>query len=68
MPKASEQGEVDVAIIGGGPCGMGAAWRATTMQEAGATLTYTLIESGAELGGSSLSVRTPEGFVFDYGG
>jgi protoporphyrinogen oxidase len=64
----TELSSVDIAIIGGGPCGLGAAWRATSMQEAGAALTYTLIESSEELGGSSLSVTTPEGFVFDYGG
>ncbi|WP_162244368.1 protoporphyrinogen/coproporphyrinogen oxidase [Sphingomonas sp. Leaf339] len=58
---------VDVAIISGGPCGLGAAWRLEQSATVSGAPSYLLVEKG-ELGGSSRSVTTPEGFVFDFGG
>ena len=54
-----------IVIIGGGPTGMGAAWRLDALNRGGAALPFVLVEQQQALGGSSESVTTPEGFVFD---
>ena len=59
---------VDVAILGAGPCGLGAAWRIERLQSAGHNISYAVIDKDAISGGSASSVTTPEGFTFDFGG
>lgn len=63
MPQRS----VDVAIVGSGPCGLGAAWRIEALRSEGASTNYVVIDDKASPGGSAASVTTPEGFTFDYG-
>lgn len=60
----------DTAIIGAGPCGLGAAWRIDQWNTGHpeARHSYLLIDARDEPGGWAGSVSTPEGFVFDYGG
>ena len=58
---------VDVAILGSGPCGLGAAWR-LSQQAPEARPTFVIVDRNASPGGSAASFTTPEGFVFDYGG
>jgi protoporphyrinogen oxidase len=60
---------VDVAILGGGPCGLGAALRLETHRtRTGSARSYVLIDAHKELGGWASSVVTAEGFTFDFGG
>jgi protoporphyrinogen oxidase len=60
--------KVDVAILGSGPCGLGAAWQIERLRSAGHRISYTVIDKEGEPGGSASSVTTPEGFTFDFGG
>jgi protoporphyrinogen oxidase len=58
---------VDVAILGSGPCGLGAAWRLSqNCSESRAT--FVIVDRNMQPGGSASSFTTAEGFVFDYGG
>jgi protoporphyrinogen oxidase len=61
------QRSVDVAIVGSGPCGLGAAWRIEALRSQGDVTNYLVIDEKASPGGSASSVTTPEGFTFDYG-
>ena len=63
MPDRS----VDVAIIGSGPCGLGAAWRIEALRAAGDTTSYVVIDENRSPGGNASSATTDEGFTFDYG-
>ncbi|VBB42053.1 putative flavin-containing amine oxidoreductase family protein [uncultured Desulfatiglans sp.] len=53
-----------VIILGGGPCGLGAAWR---LHELGHT-DWVLYEGGRNWGGLAGSEQDHEGFWWDYGG
>jgi protoporphyrinogen oxidase len=67
LPESGDVRSVDVAILGSGPCGLGAAWRLS--QGAGASrASFVIVDRNASPGGSAASFTTPEGFVFDYGG
>jgi protoporphyrinogen oxidase len=59
---------VDLAILGSGPCGLGAAWQIERLQAAGHDISYAVIDRNSAPGGSASSVTTPEGFTFDFGG
>lgn len=58
---------VDVAIVGSGPCGLGAAWRIESLRAQGDATRYLLIDEKSAAGGSASSMTTAEGFTFDYG-
>jgi protoporphyrinogen oxidase len=58
---------VDVAIIGSGPCGLGAAWRIEALRAEGVGANYIVIDENASPGGSASSATTAEGFTFDFG-
>ena len=61
--------KTDVLIVGAGPCGLGAATRLEGLRaEADRVPSYLLVDAGTGPGGCAASVRTPEGFTFDYGG
>lgn len=66
----SEVMPVDTAIIGAGPCGLGAAWRIEEWNRRHQEIKcpYLIIDANEKAGGWASSVVTPEGFVFDYGG
>jgi protoporphyrinogen oxidase len=53
-----------ILIIGGGPCGLGAAWR---LHELGYE-NYTLLEAGASVGGLASTIHDDNGFFWDIGG
>jgi len=53
-----------VGILGGGPCGLGAAWR---LNEVGHT-DWFLLEKEDQWGGLSASFRDPKGYTWDIGG
>ena len=53
-----------VSILGGGPCGLGAAWR---LNEIGQT-NWFLFEKEAQWGGLSTSFRDAKGYTWDVGG
>ena len=55
--------EVSVLIAGGGIAGLSAAYH---LGELGFD-DYLVLEAAAEIGGTSRSLRTDDGFVFDYG-
>ncbi|HTZ44426.1 MAG TPA: FAD-dependent oxidoreductase [Jatrophihabitans sp.] len=55
--------EIDVLVVGAGPTGLGAAWRAA---ERG--LDHLVVEAGAGPGGMAASVTDPAGFTWDLGG
>ena len=58
-----------IAIIGGGPCGLGAAFRLEELIRLGhPNLTWTLIDSSPNAGGLASSVVDPQGFTWDMGG
>jgi protoporphyrinogen oxidase len=62
---------VEVAILGAGPTGIGAAWRLSqglTASQATGTLPFLLLDESTVPGGRAASFTTPEGFTFDYGG
>src|SRR5579863_8158234 len=59
----------DLAIIGAGPTGLGAAWRImTSAAESSDRPSFLVIDERPRPGGNAASHRTPEGFTFDYGG
>jgi protoporphyrinogen oxidase len=53
-----------LAIIGGGPTGLGAAWRLTELDEHN----WLLLEATNEPGGLAGSIRDEKGFFWDKGG
>lgn len=53
-----------IVILGGGPAGLGAAWR---LDEIGHD-DYAVFEARDRWGGLSASCTDPEGFVWDFGG
>lgn len=67
---------VEVAILGAGPTGIGAAWRLSQRlcshgngaAKANGALPFLLLDESPTPGGRAASVTTPEGFTFDYGG
>lgn len=61
---------VHTAIIGSGPCGLGAAWRLEELARLGLpnAADWTLIESAPASGGLACSVVDPAGFTWDMGG
>ena len=56
-------GSPEVAVVGAGPTGLGAAWR---LEELGQT-SWRLHEASAGPGGLAASVVDPQGFTWDYG-
>jgi protoporphyrinogen oxidase len=63
--------DTHIVIIGGGPCGLGAAWRLHELEQCGllgAGIKWTLVEAGCEPGGLASSVVDEEGFTWDLGG
>ena len=54
-----------VAIIGGGPCGLGAAWRLDELFRSGVPKAddWMLLEAEAEAGGLAASVVDTQGFT-----
>jgi protoporphyrinogen oxidase len=62
---------VDILIIGGGPTGLGAAWRLAELARSGrapADLSWHLVEAEARPGGLARSITDDSGFVWDFGG
>ena len=57
--------DTDVLIVGGGPCGLGAAWRFST-QNSGKSPSFLLFDNHDRPGGWARSVRK-DGFTFDFG-
>ena len=58
-----------IVIIGGGPCGLGAAFRLEELRRLGhSNLTWTLVDQSPSAGGLATSVRDPQGFLWDMGG
>jgi len=55
---------MQILILGGGPCGLGAAWR---LMEQGHT-DWQICEQHGDWGGLSTSFQDPEGFWWDIGG
>ena len=53
-----------VIIIGGGPCGLGAAWRLNELDH----VNWQLYEKSDTWGGLAASYKDPEGFWWDFGG
>ena len=58
-----EKIDVDVLIIGGGPCGLGAAHRLQSESR-----DWCLLEAASIFGGLSASFLDEQGFTWDYGG
>lgn len=75
MPGGNET-HVKVAILGAGPTGIGAAWRLSQHSSSNNNRDsglcepqpYLLIDESTVPGGRAASIRTAEGFTFDYGG
>ncbi|GAC1348789.1 MAG: FAD-dependent oxidoreductase [Vulcanimicrobiaceae bacterium] len=68
MSSASGQCRtVGVAIIGSGPCGLGAAWRLSE-RSPDARPSFVVVDRNVRAGGSASSFTTTEGFTFDLGG
>jgi len=66
---------VGIAILGAGPTGIGAAWRLSkysasndNRESAGQFQPFLLIDESTVPGGRAASIKTAEGFTFDYGG
>ena len=61
--------EVEIAIIGSGPCGLGAAWKIEALRKHSdfRSLNYVVLDRNSRVGGWASSISTPEGFTFDYG-
>lgn len=59
--------KADVMIVGGGPCGMGAAWRCSSAASWGNSPSFLLFDNHNRPGGWARSV-TKHGFTFDFGG
>ncbi|CAM4747320.1 unnamed protein product [Rotaria magnacalcarata] len=58
-----------IVIIGGGPCGLGAAWRAEEIRRQGNTnVDWTVAEQSLEAGGLARTVVDDKGFLWDMGG
>ena len=53
-----------IVILGGGPCGLGAAWRLSELGHDD----WVLFEKSGHWGGLSASYQDPEGFWWDFGG
>lgn len=53
-----------IIILGGGPCGLGAAWRLNELGQKN----WGLYEKNDHWGGLSASFQDPEGFCWDIGG
>lgn len=53
-----------IVILGGGPCGLGAAWRLNELGHKG----WLLFEASDHWGGLATSFRDREGFLWDLGG
>jgi protoporphyrinogen oxidase len=62
--RSGDAGEAKVLIIGGGPTGLGAAWR---LHELGYQ-SWELIDAGDRAGGLASSVIDDKGFTWDLGG
>jgi protoporphyrinogen oxidase len=63
--------DIHIVIIGGGPCGLGAAWRLHELEQCGllgTDIKWTLVDAGSEPGGLASSVVDEEGFTWDLGG
>ena len=54
---------VNTLIVGGGPTGLGAAYRLTQLKEDD----WVLVDADKQPGGLAGSFKTPEGFRFDHG-
>src|SRR5688572_11277224 len=67
---AAPEVSVDVAVIGAGPTGLGAAWRLEELRAAGVDsgTSWMLIEAGAGAGGLASSAVDEHGFRWDLGG
>ena len=59
--------KVDVMIVGGGPCGLGAAWRFSSTVSSSGSRSFLLFDNHNRPGGWARSV-TKQGFTFDFGG
>lgn len=63
-----------VVIIGGGPCGLGAAWRLNELNhnvqkgQPGAPTDWCLVDMAADAGGLARSFVDEKGFTWDVGG
>lgn len=55
--------DVETLIIGGGPTGLGAAYRLSQLEKND----WVLVDADKQPGGLAGSFRTPEGFRFDHG-
>jgi len=55
--------DVETLIIGGGPTGLGAAYRLTQLKQDD----WVLVDADKQPGGLAGSFKTPEGFRFDHG-
>jgi len=55
--------DVETLIIGGGPTGLGAAYRLSQLEKDD----WVLVDADKQPGGLAGSFRTPEGFRFDHG-
>ncbi len=58
---------VDILIVGGGPSGLGAAWRLTTADSSGKKPSFLLFDNHNRPGGWARS-SIKDGFTFDFGG
>ncbi len=59
--------DVNMLIVGAGPCGLGAALEMLESGPGGAN-DFLIVDSGKQAGGWATSVCTGEGFTFDFGG
>ncbi len=72
--SSEKETRVDIAILGAGPTGIGAAWRLSQKPSSIDSATerdrrsFLLIDQSTVPGGRAASFITPEGFTFDYGG
>jgi protoporphyrinogen oxidase len=68
----SKETLVEIALLGAGPTGIGAAWRLSHRispnQRGDGRLPFLLLDQCPTPGGRAASYTTPEGFTFDYGG
>lgn len=59
--------KVGVMIVGGGPCGLGAAWRFSSQESSDCRPSFLLFDNQNRPGGWARSV-VKDGFTFDFGG